>query len=98
MIDVLERIRRGGVRQTAGELLYQLSRHRRATRPGLREGELLELAAELEELGLVESELTFGLTDKGRAALDAALDADPASAMQAGAIGRPRRLARRRAA
>lgn len=98
MIDVLDRIRRGGVRQTASELLYQLARHRRATRPGLGEDELLELGSELEDLGLVESELTFRLTEKGKAALDAAVDADPASTMQAGAIGRPRRLARRRAA
>lgn len=98
MIDVLERIQRGGIRQTAGELLYQLTRHRRATRAGLQEGELLELCAELEDLGLVESELVFRLTAKGEQALDFALEADPNAADEAGAIGRPRRMARREAA
>lgn len=70
LADVLDAVDRGGTRQTEKELHYQLSRHRRATRPGISREDVLELLSEAEQAGLVETEFTAVLTPKGRALLE----------------------------
>jgi hypothetical protein len=55
------------------ELRYQLER--KDDHPLARREELLDVLAELEDRGLVVSELHFRLTEAGHAALDAAADA-----------------------
>lgn len=65
--QVLVRIDRGGLRICEAELRYQLER--KDHHPLARDPALLDLLADLEEAGLVESALHFRLTDRGRAAL-----------------------------
>ena len=64
--QVLNRIDRG-LRCPEEELRYQLER--KDSHPLARAPELLDVLIELEARGLVRSELTFALTDDGRAAL-----------------------------
>jgi hypothetical protein len=65
--QVLVRIDRGGVNICEAELRYQLDSKDR--HPLARRAELLDLLAELEDRGLIESALHFRLTDRGRAEL-----------------------------
>ena len=66
--QILVRVDRA-VRVGEGELRYQLQR--KDNHPLARADELLDLLAELEDLGLVESERCFRLTAEGRARLAA---------------------------
>jgi hypothetical protein len=62
------------VRVGEGELRYQLEH--KDDHPLAHEDELLDVLAELEAQGLVDSELTFRLTAPGRARLADLADAD----------------------
>jgi hypothetical protein len=62
--QILVRVDRGGIRTGEGELRYQLERkdgHSLARAP-----ELLVLLGELQDRGLIDSELSFWLTHRGR--------------------------------
>ena len=62
--QILLRVQRGGMHIGEGELRYQLERKDR--HPLARADALLDLMADLEDRGLVESELWFRLTREGR--------------------------------
>jgi hypothetical protein len=64
--QILHRVDRA-VKVGEGELRYQLDR--KDDHPLAHEDELLDVLAELKDLGLVESELCFRLTVEGRARL-----------------------------
>lgn len=59
--EILTRIARGGLLISATELRYQLARHGH-DRPGL-----LDRLAELQQQGLIESEIHYRLTSQGAA-------------------------------
>jgi hypothetical protein len=66
--QILNRID-GGINCPESELRYQLDR--KDQHPLARDELLLDVLAELEERGLIESELYFRVTDRGRAELQA---------------------------
>jgi hypothetical protein len=61
--EILARIDRGGLHVCEAELRYKLRWDER------KDGSLLDLLDELEQLGLIESALHFRLTEQGRAKL-----------------------------
>ena len=66
--EILARIDRAGLHICEAELRHTLRWHERT------HGSLLELLAELEATGLIESALHFRLTDQGRAQLPEGYD------------------------
>jgi DNA-binding PadR family transcriptional regulator len=61
--EILARIDRGGLHICEAELRYKLRWDER------KDGSLLDLLDELEQLGLIESAIHFRLTEQGRAEL-----------------------------